>query len=915
MDKEKAKLALKHLIDRYNSNKNNKDFAGNESQIRRSLIEPFVRDVLGWNIEDPSEFKVESQVSGKRSDILVCLNGLTQFIIEAKSLSAELVDNNEFYKQAIAYAHSKEKTFAILANFRYFVILRCDVEVDNPLKAAIKIINIESYSDKDFDLLYNFNKQVWIEKGEENPLYLKLANYRRRIKVDIQLLEDLKNWRQSIINNLLSHPKQNKYDFSDEKIKYSIEEEVQRFIDRMIFVCYSEDKGFGDAELKSLAELKKDKYFESQSWLLDKIMEIFVKYWKEYNSDLFKPGECDKFFIEDSVLLKVLTDLRKPKDRLPYDFGSIEADILGKTYENFIGHVIAGEKRLKEKESRGKRKEMGIYYTPTYIVDYIVRNTVGEHINGKSFSSINKIKVLDPACGSGSFLIKAFDLLVEESKKALSRELNYEEKKGLMLNCIHGVDLDERAVDICKLNLSLKLAERGQKLPELHNNIKCGNSLIDNENIAGYKAFKWEDEFKEIMQNGWFDVVIGNPPYVKARDAINVKERDFIQNSGKFISTIGMWDLYIAFVELGLNLLKDKGNFSMIIPDTIGEAEYTQKLTDLILNSYNLYQIDFFPNIYVFEKVGVKNKIIFVTKNRKINCRRLVHTNKLEDVMLIDETDRPNNVSFKLELSKIDFNFGNCIPLWKICYVTYGLRLNSDKADPRKFSKSDLLSSKKDAKHNKIYTEGKYLDRYLIKRVLFVEWDTDRCPKRLVRPTFEELYHPTKLLMSRQKRIATISFDRHICDNTIIVGVPYISLKNIKNKHIDKYIKNLNLNRDEVEKNSGDFNLMFILSIINSKLMSYFLKFNSGGRIDTYPDDWKKIPIKDVSKNKQLLFITLCDKMLSLNKKLQEERLSQHEKEKIQQEIKKTDNEIDELVYQLYGITEEEKKIIEESLK
>ena len=273
MGKEKAKLALKHLIDRYNSNKHSKDFAGNESQIRRSLIEPFVRDVLGWNIEDPSEFKVESQVSGKRSDILVCLNGLTQFIIEAKSLSAELVDNNEFYKQAIAYAHSKEKTFAILANFRYFVILRCDVEVDNPLKAAIKIINIESYSDKDFDLLYNFNKQVWIEKGEENPLYLKLANYRRRIKVDIQLLEDLKNWRQSIINNLLSHPKQNKYDFSDEKIKYSIEEEVQRFIDRMIFVCYSEDKGFGDAELKSLAELKKDKYFESQSWLLDKIME------------------------------------------------------------------------------------------------------------------------------------------------------------------------------------------------------------------------------------------------------------------------------------------------------------------------------------------------------------------------------------------------------------------------------------------------------------------------------------------------------------------------------------------------------------------------------------------------------------------------------------------------------------------
>ena len=116
MDKEKAKLALKHLIDKYNSNKTINEFSSNENQIRRSLIEPFVRDVLGWDIEDPSEFKVESQVSGKRSDIMVCLNGLIQFIIEAKSLNVDLVDNYDFYKQTISYAHSKEKTFAKLSD-------------------------------------------------------------------------------------------------------------------------------------------------------------------------------------------------------------------------------------------------------------------------------------------------------------------------------------------------------------------------------------------------------------------------------------------------------------------------------------------------------------------------------------------------------------------------------------------------------------------------------------------------------------------------------------------------------------------------------------------------------------------------------------------------------------------------------
>src|SRR3989338_9358689 len=156
MDREKANLALKHLIEHtYNKYKNQKDFASNESQIRRSLIEPFLRDVLGWNIEDPSEVKVEVPASGKRVDILVCLNGLTQFIVEAKSLTQDIVDSNEFYKQTISYAHSKEKTFAILTNFKHFIILRCDVEVDNPLKAAVKIINIENFTDDDFDLLYN----------------------------------------------------------------------------------------------------------------------------------------------------------------------------------------------------------------------------------------------------------------------------------------------------------------------------------------------------------------------------------------------------------------------------------------------------------------------------------------------------------------------------------------------------------------------------------------------------------------------------------------------------------------------------------------------------------------------------------------------------------------------------------------
>ncbi|MBS3096626.1 N-6 DNA methylase [Candidatus Woesearchaeota archaeon] len=890
MDKDKAKLALKHLIDRYNSNKHLKDFISNEKQISRSLIEPFVRDVLGWDIEDPQEFKVEVPASGKRVDILVCLNGVTKFIVEAKSLTQDIVDYNDFYKQTISYAHSKEKTFAILTNFRHFIILRCDVEVDNPLKAAVKIINIENFTDDDFDLLYNFSKEIWVEKGEENPLYLKLANFKRRAKVDVELLENLKEWRQSIINNIKKHPRQNKYDFSDEKSKYEVEEEIQRFLDRIIFICYAEDKGFVDSELKSLIELKKDKHYESQSWLLDKIRSIFKKYWNDYNSDLFKLGKCDEFFIEDAVLLKILTDLRKPKDKLSYDFASIEADILGKTYENFIGHVIAGEKRFKEKESKGKRKSEGIYYTPAYIVDYIVRNTVKEYIKGKSFASINKVKILDPACGSGSFLIKAFDALAEESKNILKRELNYEEKKNLMLNCIHGVDKDERAVDICKLNLSLKLAERGQKLPELHNNIKCGDSLIDDENIAGYKAFKWEEEFKEVMQNGGFDVVIGNPPYFK------IFEDNPINKTIHYLEIkSGMMNSAAVFINRGFKLLKNDGYFGMIVPKMLAFTDSWDKLRVKLLNNCKIQKIvdcrKAFEHvlleqiIFTFINTGqnIKNNIVYIgnIKNNFIEETARLPQNLLikENTLFLEPEPKAYKIKEKMEESGIR--------LGHVSDIILGLGIQS------------MPSFKEDYKTGyEKSLRGDDIQRYFIRGCKFYDKND-------------------KKLSQFQKEIQKIKSSPHIVAQRIVA-------------HIKDHIK-ITATYDEeglfsfntvtniyVKEYSIDIKL--ILALLNSKPIQYFTyKFiysNAIRSMDFYKAYAQKIPIPKRNTKLEIEVIKLADKMLSLNKKLQEiGDKNTLEKQKIQEEIRKTDSEIDELVYQLYGITEEERKIIEDSLR
>ncbi len=650
--------------------------------------------------------------------------------------------------------------------------------------------------------------------------------------------------------------------------KYEVEEEVQRFIDRLIFICYAEDKGFIDSELKPLLETKKDKYFESPQWLLTKIKELFNKYWSEYNSDLFRHGLCDDFFVEDLVLIRILTDLRSPRDRLPYDFASIEADILGKTYENFIGHVLTGEKRLKEKESKGKRKGMGIYYTPTYIVDYIVRNTVGEYIKGKSLASINKVKILDPACGSGSFLIKAFDVLVDESKNILKRELTYEEKKSLMLNCIHGVDLDERAVDICKLNLSLKLAERGQKLPELHNNIKCGNSLIDDKEVAGYKAFKWEDGFKEIISNGGFDVVVGNPPYVNNRNLLE-KEKDFFET--KYATAYQQYDIYVLFYEISLKLLKIGGFLGFITPNKFAITNYGLPLRKMLLE-YKLEKIvdvsqlqvfgdaSTYPYIVIVKKIKLPSNIIKIYNPSSSN---LEGSNLFE----IKQSDLVIGEPFHFNLSKYESLLLKKVIGEKLIEIY--------RAKPTSKNITDQGES--------FVITNKNIERYKL-----------MSPIHKIKRNKQWLIEVPAILMKKICFIPTatiVDSNKYIPINTVYVIHPKINSTSIK----------------------------YLLVLLNSKLIGYYTrkKYGTtamrGGFIELRTFEIKNIPIKILPEYEDKLRL-LADKMLSLNKKLHEENISPLEKQKLEQEIQKTDNEIDELVYQLYGITGEEKKIIEESL-
>lgn len=571
------------------------------------------------------------------------------------------------------------------------------------------------------------------------------------------------------------------------------------------------------------------------------------------------------------------------------------------------------------------------------------------------------ITVCDPAVGSGAFPVGMMSEIVR-TRNVLSVFLNdssrtsYEFKRRCIEHSLYGVDIDPGAVEIAKLRLWLSLVvdeediKNIKPLPNLEYKVVCGNSLLgypyrpqgldkietlkerflnetrptvkvelhkhideiiyglfeDTKKSLGYQvSMDFKINFSEVFHfDGGFDVVIANPPYIKARDNKDKETRK--QIARLYVSTYKMWDIYIPFIEQGLKIKSKTGLLTFIIPVTLGVAEYSMKIVDLIEKQYHLSQIHFFPEMYVFENVAVKNKIIFINnKSNEKLTKRIQNIPSFPNYKQIDSMNGTDKYIFKL--SEYEIPTDETVPLGQICVVSYGLRLNSDKSDNKyKFKKKELLSNTQSKSYKRKYVEGKFISKYKIKKELFVEWDTERCPNKLVRPTYPELYEHPKILLSRQKKVAAYSDQKHICDNTIIISVLADNLRNVDNKNIRKYYQNLKINRRIIEENSKNFNLKYILTIINSKLIEYHIKYYSKGKIDFYPDDWKNIPIKKLSSSEQKPYIDLANRILNITK--DNDYLQTPQK---QAKVKILEREIDQMVYKLYDLTTKEIAIIE----
>lgn len=616
MDKESCQQEIEELINKYNNLPPQIIKHYNEENTKKDFILPLFK-LLGWDTENYSEVAAEEKASGKRVDYAFKIDGVSRFYLEAKSLRTDIF-HPEFIKQAITYAYNKGVSWAVLTNFENLLVFYALAETKDFNRARHISLTCKDYIDN-FEKLYLLSKEATVvgllnveaEKTGLMPL-------KRPPTVDKKLFAQLREWREELFSQLLHHDQP--FNPIDQDINISlqnIDEVIQRLFNRLIFIRTCEDRKIEDNLLLSMINQWHDRRGKGE--LINSLRELFHLYNEYYDSDLFTNHMLDEAFIEAPVIDTIIRGLYDvPGGLAAYDFSVIDADVLGQVYEQYLGYVaIAARQRadviqrkldlglvtttIELELKRQKRKESGIYYTPKWVVDYIVQQTVGYVLKEKYHNDILHLKILDPACGSGSFLIRAYDEILnyhaEQAGKSVI-DIDLYQRLSILTSNIFGVDLDYQAVEIARLNLLLRALAQRFKLPFLASTIKQGNSLIsgDQKGLETYfgddwehkHIFNWEKEFSSIIENGGFDIIIGNPPYVRIQ-TLPSDEVNYFKDS--YESAWGSFDVYILFIERALKLLKDDGRLGFITSGKFLKAEYGKKLQEVIRREANIESI------------------------------------------------------------------------------------------------------------------------------------------------------------------------------------------------------------------------------------------------------------------------------------------------------------------------------------
>ncbi|MEK6765234.1 MAG: N-6 DNA methylase [Planctomycetota bacterium] len=956
------------LVERFDRNLDAyKEGRYNETQIRREFIDPLFEE-LGWDIANKQgyaeaykdvvhEETIKVGQATKAPDYGFRIGGVRKFFLEAKKPSVNIKEDTHPAYQLRRYAWSAKLPLSILTDFEELSVYDCrtkPVKTDKPSHSRILYMAYTEYAER-WDEITNIFSREAILKGSFDKYVESKKAKRGTIEVDSAFLQEIERWRNLLARNIaLRNP-----DLSQRELNFA----VQCTIDRIIFLRICEDRGIEPYGRLMALNNGNDVYKQ--------LFQLFLKADDKYNSGLFhfkeEKGRKDThdcltpgLIIDDKTVKDIINNLYYPDS--PYEFSVLPADILGQVYEQFLGKVIrlTSAHRAIVEDKPEVKKAGGIYYTPTYIVDYIVKQTVGKLVDGKKpgpQGGVSKLSILDPACGSGSFLLGAYQFLLDwnldqytnddPNKWAKGRtprlyqgaggewRLTTDERKRILLNNIYGVDIDHQAVEVTKLSLLLKVLEgeneqtigrqlslfQERVLPDLHNNIKCGNSLIgpdfyhgkqmtllNEEEMFRINVFDWKTEFPEIMKDGGFDAVIGNPPY----GAIFTDEMSSYLKD-KNSTFVWRGESYLIFVERAFQLLRESGLFGFITPDTFLNLRFTQALRTYLLKNSSLKEIVLLPS-NVFAGTTVDTALLFAEKreiasdyhNTKVTVKVF---NKKELITNIKNPYKEFTLDTKFWYEQEAFNVqsnnneililkkleANRVRLNTIADLFYGIKAyqvgkgkppqTKEIRDNKPFTSEVPLNSECIS-----FFDGKHIGRYELfwksnNWIHYGPW--------LAEPRKPEIFEGEKILIRKivsQTLIATYIPDTSYCNTLLFV----LKIK------------------------ENIYSYQYLLGILNSRLIGwYFRKKFQISSEDTFPQimirDIQQFPIPIPLKSMQENLSEKVDSIISMYRQLGKSKLLQ-QKTVLTRQIEATDRQIDELVYELYDLTEEEVKIVESGL-
>jgi len=966
-----------------------------EEQYQEGFLRELFVKILGYKLNPTPNFNLTTEYKNikdsKKADGAIIINNIVKAVIELKG--TDITDLSKIEVQVFGYKNNQSDcVYIVTSNFE-----KIRFYIDNAIDYIE--LNLFTLSKPDFEILYLILSYESIKNGL--PKKIKEESLSQEDVITKQLYKDYSLFKRELHQNLVS--------LNPQFDSLTLFKKSQKLLDRFLFLFFAEDcqllppnsvrlilndwRDLQDRDVEIPLYKRFKKYFEYlNTGYKGKRYDVFA-----YNGGLFKPDELlDTILIDDELLF------RHTKTLSDYDFDSeIDVNILGHIFENSLNELDEINAQLSGEtvdKTKSKRKKDGVFYTPKFITKYIVENTIGKLCTEKKIELqlieeeyttdkkrhqktkqllLDKLKtyqnwllqltICDPACGSGAFLNQALDFLMKEHRtidelqaKLLGVPLIFSDiEKSILENNLFGVDLNEESVEIAKLSLWLRTAQPNRKLNDLNNNIKCGNSLIDDPAIVGDKAFNWHQAFPQVFEKGGFDVVIGNPPYVQSH-SLKEEEKNYIYHNYK--TSEYQINTYGIFVEKFISLLKPNSLYGLIIPNYWLSTKYDSQLRKEVFVNNLAFEI---INTYQVFESAIVDTLLLTGQKKVPESEKTIIKSVSDNLKTIEE--RLNAISLSIwsfeDSKRITLINDDVIVSFNKEFSLKGERKLKDYFSFKKGMQpyeqgKGIPHQTREMMNNKVYHSNVKLDetylpligaRHIKRYNLQTNEEYIKYGNNLAAPRNPEIFRGERILINR------------ILSRTSIDGV-LVSEPLINNTDVFNLIPNSN----------NEIPIKSLFAIIVSKLCAtYFKKANVNLNREAFPkinvNTLETLPIPNISKDGNLKFCLFVDRMQTLNIELQEttqkfQRSLQRKfnleelpgklqnwylltysdfikelgKKKIKlslsdeaewedyfiQESKKaleikhqidiTDKEIDQMVYQLYGLTDEEIKIVED---